>query len=78
MTTILPPNIFDSGDTDCLPDKAAASPRQSADAADEFPDIGEIFVGARKLLDPYEHRFVLDEQAFMDAIDEPPLFLRRA
>jgi hypothetical protein len=40
--------------------------------------IGEIFVGARKLMDPDEHRFILDEQAFMDAIDEPPLFLRRA
>lgn len=39
--------------------------------------IGEIFIGAAKLNDS-EARFVLDEQAFMDAIDEPPLFLRQA
>ena len=36
--------------------------------------IGEIFVGARKL----ESRFVLDERAFMEAIEPPPLFLQRA
>jgi hypothetical protein len=66
-----------SGDMDCPSDEAAATPRQSDLAAAEFCDIGEIFVGARKLNDP-EARFVLDEQAFMDAIDEPPLFLRQA
>jgi hypothetical protein len=78
--TVLP-NPFESGATDCPPDNAAAAPRQSADAAADLSEIdciGEIFVGARKLIDPDEHRFVLDEQAFMDAIDEPPLFLRRA
>src|SRR5258705_8129082 len=46
-------DLSDSGDTDCPPDEAAASPRQSADAAVDFLSltdcIGEIFVGARKL-----------------------------
>jgi hypothetical protein len=75
----LPPSpFFDSGATDCPPEEAAAAPRQSADAAADLSEIGEIFVGARKLMDPDEHRFILDEQVFMDAIDEPPLFLRRA
>jgi hypothetical protein len=46
-------------------------------AASGVDDIAEIFRGADKLNDP-QARFVLDEQAFMDAIDEPPLFLRRA
>jgi hypothetical protein len=77
--TIMPPSpFFDSGATDCPPEEAAAAPRQSADAAAEFPDIGEIFVGARKLIDPDEHRFVLDVDRFMAELDEPPLFLRRA
>lgn len=40
--------------------------------------IGEIFVGARKLVDPDEHRFVLDVERFMAELDEAPLFLRQA
>lgn len=40
---------FDSGDTDCRSDEAAATPRQSDLAAADICDIGEIFVGARKL-----------------------------
>lgn len=44
---------------------------------DDISCIGEIFVGAAKLFEG-PSRFVLDEQAFMDAIDEPPLFLRQA
>jgi hypothetical protein len=71
------PNPFDPGVSDCPPGEAAASPRQSDDAAADICDIGEIFVGAEKLNDP-EARFILNEQLFMDAIDEPPLFLRRA
>ena len=39
--------------------------------------IHELFYYARKLCDE-DHRFVLDEQAFMDAIEPPPLFLQRA
>jgi hypothetical protein len=45
---------------------------EPVDATDH---IHEIFHHARKLMD---HRFVLDEQAFMDAIEPPPLFLQRA
>lgn len=74
----LPPSPFtDSGATDCSPEQAATSHRQEGVAADHLDLIGEIFVGAAKLEDP-EPRFQLDVQAFMDAIDEPPLFLRRA
>jgi hypothetical protein len=54
---------------------------QGAPAFDAEPfDVGatdhihEIFHHARKLMD---HRFVLDEQAFMEAIEPPPLFLQR-
>ncbi len=39
--------------------------------------IHEIFHFARRLYDD-DHRFVLDEQAFMEAIEPPPLFLQRA
>lgn len=39
----------DSGVTDCPPGEAAASLRQSLDAAADISDIGEIFRGARKL-----------------------------
>jgi hypothetical protein len=65
---------FDSGDTDCPPDETAASTRP-CDAAADICDIGEIFVGARKLDAP---RFVLDVERFMAELDEPPLFLRQA
>jgi hypothetical protein len=66
------------------------SPFLSADplTADDAPDafdwnsgasgdvdlIAEIFVGADKL---DEHRFVLDEEAFMAAVEDVPLFMRR-
>ncbi len=39
--------------------------------------IHEIFHYARMLYAD-DHRFVLDEQAFMEAIEPPPLFLQRA
>jgi len=42
---------------------------------DDISNIGEIFIGAMRLDD---HRFVLDEAAFMEALEEMPLFLRRA
>jgi hypothetical protein len=77
MTTIPPPNVFDPGATDSPPDKAAATPRQGTDAAADICDIGEIFVGARKL-NAEESRFVLDVDRFMAELDEPPLFLRQA
>lgn len=45
-------------------------------AAGATDHIHEIFHFARKLCEPT--RFVLDEAAFMEAIEERPLFLRRA
>ena len=47
---------------------------EPVDATDH---IHEIFHHARKLCDE-DHRFVLDEEAFMEAIEPPPLFLQRA
>jgi hypothetical protein len=78
MTILPPPPSFNSDTTDCVSEEAVASPRQSADAAADLSCIGEIFAGARKLIDPDEHRFVLDVDRFMAELDEPPLFLRRA
>lgn len=42
----------------------------------ETNHIHEIFHYARKLYDE-DHRFVLDEGAFMEAIEPPPLFMQR-
>jgi hypothetical protein len=39
--------------------------------------IGEIFIGARKWIDD-DHRFVLNERDFMEAIEALPIFLQRA
>jgi hypothetical protein len=49
----------------------------AAGDADATNHIHEIFVGARKWIDD-DHRFVLDERAFMDAIEPMPLFLQRS
>ncbi len=51
----------------------AACPKTSD--AGETNHIHEIFYYARKLAD--QQAFVLDEQKFMDAIDEAPLCLRK-
>lgn len=53
---------------------APASLVWNPDDAGAIDHIAEIFVGAAKL----ENRFVLDEQAFMEAIEPPPIFLQRA
>jgi hypothetical protein len=66
---------FDSGATDCATDEAAAPFRHVDGAAADICDIGEIFVGARKLDAP---RFVLDVERFMADLDDVPLFLRQA
>jgi len=50
----------------------AVPPNTIAGATDH---IHEIFHFARKLAAD-DHRFVLDEAAFMDAIEPPPLFLQ--
>jgi hypothetical protein len=80
--TPMPPSPFtNSGVTDCPPEQAAAPSRQIDGVAADLSEIDcieEIFVGARKLVDPDEHRFVLDVDRFMAELDEPPLFLRRA
>jgi hypothetical protein len=65
----------DSGATDCAPDEAAAPFRHVDGAAADICDIGEIFIGARKLDAP---RFVLDVERFMAELDDVPLFLRQA
>ncbi len=69
------PNPFEFGvHSVTAPDEAAAAVRQD-DAAVDISDIGQIFVGARKLNLP---RFMLDVEQFMADIEEPPLFLRQA
>ena len=76
------PSSADVEPAEALPVEVSGRDHYPAGSAapieDDFSCIGEIFIGAGKLIDPDEHRFVLNEQAFMDAIDEPPLFLRRA
>jgi hypothetical protein len=66
---------------DYTPSEAAIDSCQEPVAADPIDCIPEIFHWVRKLLKD-EHlplsRFVLDEGAFMAAIDEEPLFLRQA
>ena len=47
---------------------------------DDIGDVHEIFYYARRLINEQardEHRFRLDVTAFMEAIEEMPLFLRR-
>lgn len=93
--SVLPNPFTDSGayPTVSAPDETAASSRQVVDAAADISDIGEIFVGARKLdtidaeylfeLDPGNDKFRgmpkprLDVAAFMLELDEPPLFLQQ-
>lgn len=123
MTTILPPNRFESGEPVApSPGKAAAPFRQTSGAAADIPEpttdgggpqespavedrnpdaagdlgidcIGEIFAGAAKLdelddpylfeLDPGNqkyrgmHKPRLNVAAFMNELDEPPLFIKQ-
>jgi len=67
------PNAFLSAEPPAA-ETAPASNDWNPEDAGATNHIGEIFVGALKL----ESRFVLDEQAFMEAIEPPPLFLQRA
>jgi hypothetical protein len=54
----------------------AVLPNEAAGATD---CISEIFHHARKLIaEDGPPRFVLDERAFMEAIEPPPLFLQAA
>jgi hypothetical protein len=55
------PNPFDSGvPTALTPDETAAAPGKASVAAADID----------------EHRFELDVEAFMEAIEPPPLFLQ--
>jgi hypothetical protein len=81
MTTILPPNQFDSGGlVACTPDETAAandSPQAQAAAAEYdslMGDIGEIFAGARKLFDPDPAAYTNADQVYYDLLkakDDP-------
>jgi hypothetical protein len=81
MKTFLAQNQFISNSDVHVPEtsgSAAADDQPPLQAAAEaIDDIPEIFHWVRKLLKD-DRRFVLDEGAFMDAIDEEPLFLRSA
>ena len=76
----LPPSPFLSADSqppaEMAPASASAVTVEAGDAG-ATDCISEIFHYAR-LLCADDHRFVLDEQAFMEAIEPPPLFLQRA
>lgn len=78
-------------DVAAVPEPAAIlDAAQTADGADTLApsdfldatnDIHEIFYHARRLIaedNAVHRRFVLDEALFMEALDEPPLFLRYA
>ncbi len=59
----------------------AVMPHMAAGDSDATDHIHEIFYHARLLIaeDNAAHRrFVLDQATFMEAIEEPPLFLRTA
>jgi hypothetical protein len=78
--TRLPPSPFLLSDGDITSDEPATGtaslPNEPvAGLNSDISDVHEIFYHARKLVDD-DHRFVLDEQAFMEAIEEMPLFLR--
>ena len=78
MTTFLAQNQFISSASHVPVDVGSAvvnaSPPSQA-TAEQTNYINEIFFYARKLI-AEDRRFVLDEAAFMAAIDEVPLFLR--
>jgi hypothetical protein len=57
------------------PEAPAVDQPNTAATAGATDCIGEIFHHARKLVAD-DHRFVLDEQLFMEAIEPPPLFLQ--
>ena len=72
-----PPHGIATGATDMLNELGYyVSPPEFSDIS----DVGEIFYHARQLINEdarEDHRFRLDVVAFMEALDEPPLFLQR-
>jgi hypothetical protein len=78
--TDIPQSPFLSAESQPPAEMAPASATAVTVAADDAgatDHIHEIFIGARKWIDD-DHRFVLDEKAFMEAIEPPPLFMQRA
>jgi hypothetical protein len=69
----LPQSPFLSADPPLTAETAPAADDWNPDAAGAIDHIAEIFIGADKL----ESRFVLDEEAFMAAVEDLPLFMRR-
>jgi hypothetical protein len=60
-----------------LPAADALNPHETAGAFPSLDDcIEEIFIGTLKLDRRFDDYF--DEPAFMEALEEPPLFLRQA
>jgi len=70
---MIPPSPFLSADP-LTAETAPAANDWNPEAAGATDHIHEIFVGAEKL---DEHRFVLDEEAFVAEVEDVPLFLRR-
>jgi hypothetical protein len=56
---------------------AASTVTVASGAADATDHIHEIFHFARQLCED-DHRFILDERAFMEAIEPLPMFLQGA
>lgn len=81
MTSLPNPWISDSPSSTggCREASAPATePGQDVDATD-ISDVHEIFYHVRKLItEDDKYRFVLDQQAFMEAIEPMPLFLQAA
>lgn len=73
---MIPPSPFLSADplTAEMAPASASTVTVAADDVGATDCIAEIFIGADKL---DEHRFVLDEGAFMAEIEDVPLFMRR-
>lgn len=67
-------DLSHSDATDCPSDEAAAAHRQTDDAAADICDIGEIFVGARKLFDPDPGAYLREDELLYEvlkAMDDP-------
>ena len=53
------------------------SPQETSAATSDRPQGPDVAADIQELLDAIGCRFVLDEEAFMAAIEPPPLFLQR-
>ena len=71
---MIPPSPFLSADPPLAAETAPTSEDWNPTDVGAIDHIAEIFIGADKL---DEHRFVLDEEEFMAAVEDVPLFMRR-